>query len=177
LTRQLSVATLGRMFRRFFSMPTDDARDQMDQSPASAPPPSGEPDLATLPIVGITRRRTAILLGVLLAGWVIILFARQVSDASAATGRAEAMIVANTTKRTELAGLERELERIQQQRFIVQQARGYGLGGPKEIAFTLEAGAPPLDANAPGSAGLRVGAHTSVSPLDSWLTALFGPSR
>ena len=38
---------------------------------------------------------------------------------------------------SEIAGLERELERIQQQRFILQQARGYGLGGSKEIAFTL----------------------------------------
>jgi hypothetical protein len=165
------------MLRRFFSMPPDDAPGEMDPSLASGAPPSGEPDLATLPIVGITRRRTAILLGVLLAGWVIILFARQVGDASAATGRAEAMIVANTAKRTELAGLELELERIQEQRFIVQQARAFGLGGPKEIAFTLQAGAPPVDANAPGSAGLRVGAHTSVSPLESWLTALFGPSR
>jgi hypothetical protein len=165
------------MLRRFLSMPTDDAPEERDPSPASGAPPSGEPDLATLPIVGITRRRTAILLGVLLAGWVIILFARQVSDASAATGRAEAMIAANTAKRTELAGLERELEQIQQQQFIGQEARAYGLGGPREIAFTLEVGAPPLDANAPGSAGLRVGARTSVSPLESWLTALFGPSR
>ena len=164
------------MLRRFFSLPTEDAPDPTSMSLSTGAPASGEPDLATLPIVGITRRRAAILLGVLIAAWVVILFARQVSEASTATGRAEAMIVANAAKRYELGGIERELERIQQQRFIEQQARAYGLGGPKEIAFTLQATAPPLDANAPGSAGLRVGARISVNPLERWLTLLFGPT-
>lgn len=86
------------------------------------------------------------------------------------------MIMANTERRTALSGLERELESIQQQRFIQQQARAYGLGGPKEIAFTLQAEPPALDANAPGSAALRVGARTSVGPFERWLTLLFGPS-
>lgn len=165
------------MLRRFFPSPTDDAPDATDPTASSVagPAASGEPDLAALPIVGITRRRAAILLGALLAGWIIILFARQVSEASAATGRAETMVAANAAKRSEIAGLERELQRIQQGRFVVQQARGYGLGGPKEIAFTLGASAPTLPPDAPGSAGLRVGARTSVSPLESWLTLLFGP--
>jgi hypothetical protein len=165
------------MLRRLFPSPTDDAPDATDlmASSVAGPATSGEPDLATLPIVGITRRRAAILLGTLLAGWIIILFARQVSEASAATGRAETMVSANAARKSEIAGLERELQRIQQQRFVVQQARGYGLGGPKEIAFTLGAGAPTLPPDAPGSAGLRVGARTSVSPLESWLTLLFGP--
>ena len=34
-------------------------------------------------------------------------------------------------KKSEIAGLERELQRIQQSRFVVQQARGYGLGRPE----------------------------------------------
>jgi hypothetical protein len=166
------------MLRRFFSMPTDDAPDETDPTASSGAgsSPSGEPDLAAFPIVGITRRRAAILLGLLLAGWIVILFARQVSEGSAATDRAEAMIAANTAGRVEIAGLERELERIQQLRYVDQQARGYGLGGPDEIAFTLAAGAPPLAADAPGSAGQRVGAGTTVSPLERWLTLLFGPS-
>lgn len=144
-------------------------------APSTGAPASGEPDLAALPIVGITRRRAAILLGVLLAAWVIILFARQVSEAAAATGRAEAMIAANAQQQTALVGLQGELKRIQQQPFIEQEARAYGLGGPKEIAFTLAAGAPALDANAPGSAATRVGAQTSVDPIERWLTLLFGP--
>src|SRR6187402_2407731 len=119
------------MLRRFFQTPIDDAPDETDTTTSAAVDPgsSGEPDLATLPIVGLTRRRAAILLGALLAGWIVILFARQVSEASAATGRAETMVADNAARRSEIAGLERELQRIQQQRFVVQQARGYGLGG------------------------------------------------
>ena len=64
---------------------------------------------------------------------------------------------------------------IQRARFVLQQARGYGLGGAHEIPFTLAAGAPPLPPDAPGSASLRLGAPTSVSPLERWLTVLFGP--
>ena len=51
----------------------------------------------------------------------------------------------------------------------------YGLGSSKEIAFTLGANAPTLPPDAPGSAGLRVGARNSGTPLESWLTLLFGP--
>ncbi|MEA2607014.1 MAG: hypothetical protein QOI00_1771 [Chloroflexota bacterium] len=135
----------------------------------------GEPDLTALPIVGINRRRMAILIGVLLAGWIIIVFARQVTEAAAATGRAEAMVATNAAKRDQIDSLERELGSIQQRQFVLQQARGYGLGGSKEISFSLAAGAPPLPSDAPGSAGSRVGAPSSVSPLDRWLTLLFGP--
>lgn len=167
------------MFSRFFSTPSDEAPDEhAPTSPsASDAPLVGEPGLAALPIIGITRRRAAIILGTLLAAWVIILFARQVSEASAATGRAETMVADNAARKSEIAGLENELQRIQQGRFVVQQARGYGLGGSREIAFTLDSNAPPLADDAPGSAGLRVGARTSTSPLDSWLTLLFGPGN
>ncbi len=97
------------------------------------------------------------------------------SEAAAATARAEAMVEANAAKKAEIAGLEQELDRIQQPRFILQQARGYGLGGSREIPFTIAPGASPLPADAPGSAATRVGASTSTSPLDHWLTLLFGP--
>jgi hypothetical protein len=165
------------MPRRFFRPPTDDAPNDTGPDPAfgDGGSPSGEPDLAALPVVGITRRRAAIVLGALLAAWIIILFARQVSEASAATGRAEAMVADNAARQVEITGLEGELDRIQEQRFVLQQARGYRLGGPKEIAFTLAAGAPVLAADAPGSAAQRVGARVSVSPLERWLTLLFGP--
>ena len=95
------------MLRRFFPTPTDDAPDESDPMDSSVvgSGPSGEPDLAALPIVGITRRRAAILLGALLAGWIIILFARQVSEASAATGRAETMVAENAARKSEIAAL------------------------------------------------------------------------
>lgn len=158
-------------------MPTDDARDGSDPSASrhGSATATAEPDLATLPVLGITRRRMAAILGVLLAAWIVVVFARQVGEASAATTKAEAMIDANAAKRVEVAALERELRRIQQQQYVLLQARAYGLGGSREVAFTLDPGAMPLDADAPGSAALRVGALRSVSPLERWLTLLFGP--
>ncbi|MFL5668568.1 MAG: hypothetical protein ACJ77U_04205 [Chloroflexota bacterium] len=168
------------MLRRFFPTPTDDAPDDVDPtssagSPDAPAPKPGEPSLAALPIAGFTRRHMAILVGALLVSWIVFVFARQVSEAAAATSRAEAMIVSNGQRRDQVAGLERELERIADRRFVLQQARGYGLGGPHEIPFSLEAGAPSLRPDAPGSASVRLGARTSTSPLEHWLTLLFGP--
>ena len=128
-----------------------------------------------MPVAGITRRRLAGALGVVLAAWIVIVVARQVSEAAAATARAEAMVAANDARRTEIAGLEAELRRIQEPRYILQQARGYGLGGAKEIPFTLSPDASPLPNDAPGSASTRVGSDLTVSPLERWLTLLFGP--
>jgi hypothetical protein len=168
------------MFRRNVPPPPEDAFDETEGEIAPEHPRAGlsfgpgGPDLTALPIAGITQRRMAILLGVVIAVWIVVLFARQVGDAAAASSRAEAMIADNAVRHAEIAGLERELNRIQQRRFILLQARAHGLGGHNEIAFTLDPGAPPLDADAPGSAALRAGAPTSVSPLDSWLSILFG---
>lgn len=169
------------MLRRIPSLPPEDASDEAgaERPPDTAsrfqPFGPGGPDLAALPIAGITQRRMAILLGALVAAWIVLLFARQVGDASAAASRAEAMIAENAVRHAEIAGLERELDRIQGRRFILLQARAHGLGGHNEIAFTLDPDAPPLPASAPGSAALRVGAPPSVSPLESWLGLLFGP--
>lgn len=171
------------MFRRTDPLPPEDASDETGEGPSPDQPAGfqpfgpGGPDLSALPIAGITQRRMALLLGALVAAWIVLLFARQVSDASAASSRAEAMIVENATRHSEIAALERELDRIQQRRFIRQQARAHGLGGHNEIAFTLEPDAPQLAANAPGSAALRVGTPAAISPLDSWLTILFGSSE
>jgi hypothetical protein len=171
------------MFHWQAPTPPEDTSDETgeDATPESStgfgPSGPGGPDLAALPIAGITQRRMAIVLGALVAAWIVLLFARQVSDASAASSRAEAMIAENAARHAEIAALERELDRIQHPRFILQQARAHGLGGHKEIAFTLDPDAPPLPANAPGSAALRVGAPTAVSPLESWLTILFGSSE
>jgi hypothetical protein len=165
------------MLRRLFPTPTDDAPDDADTTPSLAASSGrvAEPSLAALPVAGFTRRRMAILLGVLLAAWIVFVFARQVSEAAAATSRAEAMVVSNDQRADQVAGLERELGRIGDRRFVLQQARGYGLGGEHEIAFSLAGGAPSLPPDAPGSAAVRLGAPMSGSALDHWLTLLFGP--
>jgi cell division protein FtsB len=134
------------------------------------------PDLRSLPIAGIGRRQVGMILGAVLAVWVIGLFARQVGDASAASTRAETIAAANEELRHEVASYRHELAFIQRQEYVVQQARGYGLGKAREIPFTLAPDAPPLPDDAPGSASVRVGAPAEpTSPLDSWLELLFGP--
>jgi hypothetical protein len=175
------------MFRRLGSHQRDDAPDDtLDDAPEAPTPASGRPeaaavaiaDLSDLPIAGITRRRVAVLGCAMLAAWIVIAFARQVGEASDAAARAQDIASGNATLRLEVAAMERELELIGRQRFIEQQARAYGVGGGREVPFTLAADAPPLADDAPGSSALRVGAAMeSVSPLERWLTVLFGPSR
>jgi hypothetical protein len=163
------------MVRRMFMPPPEDPLDEDgNDAPGQPSPTAAEPDLATLPIAGLSQRRVATLLGALVAAWIIILFARQVGDASAASARADAMIADNAARKAQVAALDRELARIQQPRFVLLQARAHGLGGHNEIAFTLEPNAPPLPSDAPGSAAQRVGAQDPMSPLDHWLALLFG---
>ena len=163
------------MVRRIAPPPPEDAPDdEIEGSPSAPVAGSGGPDLAALPLAGISQRKMAMLVGALVAAWIIVLFARQVGDASAASARAEAMIADNAVRHAQVAALDRELARIQQSRFVLLQARAHGLGGHTEIAFTLDPGAAPLPSDAPGSAALRVGAAAPVSALERWLTLLFG---
>ncbi len=136
------------------------------------------PDLSSLGIAGLTRRHVAWILGAVIAAWIVIVFARQVGDAQAATARVEQMTIDNDGLSTRVEALSRELDMIRREAYIEQQARAHGLGGPKEIAFTLAQDAPPLPDDAPGSASVRLGARaTQVSPLERWLTLLFGPGE
>lgn len=174
-----------RWLRPPFADATPDAADASTEARAGradGESPQGRPaivapDLAALPIAGITRRRMAAVIGVLLAGWIVIVFARQVGDASAATTLAERIAIENVQRQVQVAALERELELIARPRYIAQQARGYGLGSEREIPFALAPDAPALPDDAPGSATVRVGADIDpVAPLERWLTVLFGPS-
>jgi len=176
------------MFRWFSPSPVDATPDDPEAKlgdpearsfgvTVDGPRPPLAPDLAALPIAGITRRRMAGLVGGVLAAWIIIVFTRQVGEASAATTRADEITQGNVARQGHVAALERELELIARERYVVQQARGYGMGSDQEIPFSLAADAPALPDDAPGSAAVRVGAGLDdVSPLERWLTVLFGPS-
>jgi cell division protein FtsB len=155
--------------------PLDEAFEPTESAVRRRP---GAPDLASLPIAGITRRRAAWVLAAIVSIWIVAVFARQVGDAGAATGRADLLRAENAVLVSQVDALSKELDAVQRQAFIEQQARAYGLGGARERPFTLGPDASPLPADAPGSASARLGAHTaSISPLDAWLDLLFGPSR
>ena len=131
--------------------------------------------LSDLPVAGLTRRRIAMLIGAVLAAWVIVLFARQVGEASEATARADAMRTSTAALRQEVAALEQELALIQRQAYIEQAARQYRLGRATEVPFAIADSAPALAADAPGSATVRLGTvRDGPSPLDSWSRLLFG---
>jgi cell division protein FtsB len=161
--------------------PSDPAASESDEvapNLGAAPTPAAAGalgSLADLPVAGLTRRRVAILLAALLAAWVIVLFARQVGEASEATARADAMRASNGQLEVEVSALESELALIQRQAFIAQAARQYRLGKAREIPFALADDAPALPADAPGSGLVRLGSTTrQPSPLDAWARLLLG---
>lgn len=167
------------MFRRPRPSPFDDTHEDDPGAPEdlASGPQAPAADLGALPVVGLTRRRIAILASAMLAAWIVLVFVRQIGEASAATTRAEDIAAGNAELQVEVAALERELDQIGRQRYLELVARAYGLGGTNEIPFSLAPDPPPLPADAPGSAAVRLGAtDDDVSPLERWLTVLFGPA-
>jgi hypothetical protein len=147
----------------------------VDCQPSDEQPPL---DPGSLPMPSISRRRLGQVAGLLVAGWVVLAFGRQVAEASAATDRAAAMRDQNAALRDQVASLQEDLAWVQDGRFVQLEARAHGLGGPGEIPFALDGNAPSPWADAPGSAAVRLGAEPDhASPLDGWLEVLFGPDR
>ena len=135
-------------------------------------------DAASLPMPSLSRRRVVTAAGVLLAGLLTVSFVRQVGEATAASDRADELRAANAVLRDDVARLQEDLSHVQDPRFIQLEGRAFGLGGKGEVPFALAAGAPALDADAPGSAAVRLGApERPHSTLDAWLEVLFGTGR
>ena len=139
--------------------------------------PTAPADLSGISVAGITRRRVGWASAALVAVWIVVVFARQVGDAQAATGHAEQLAHDNAELATEVAALQKELDLIVQPDYVAVEARGERFGSPKEIPFTLDPSVPaPVD-GAPGSASVRLGSTTEHrTPLESWLSLLFGPA-
>jgi cell division protein FtsB len=189
LTCQLRVATLpGTVDDRRAHPPTDPPGPEQptDETtpaavgavvPEAAGTPSDGIDLSSLSIAGITKRRVGWVCAALAAAWVVAMFARQASEGAAAATRADQVAVDNAALAAEVAALEHELRLIQRPSYVSQQARAYGLGTGDEIPFTLDPSVASPGPDAPGSASTRVGADANrVTPLESWLSLLFGPA-
>ena len=152
-----------RHVRPLESRAADDAAD--DPARAGAPGAGSTataPDLAALPIAGITRRRVA-------SSPARCLPPGSSSCSPVRSARRRPRRHEPTTSPgqrrppAEVAALERELDLIARQRYIEQQVAAYGLGGPHEIAFALATDAPACAADAPGSAAVRIGAGARPS--------------
>jgi cell division protein FtsB len=147
-----------------------------DADPASLETLADRVDLAGLSIAGITRRRVGWVAAGLVSIWIVIVFARQVGDATAAANRATQLAEDNAALAAEVQSLQGEVNLIVRPEYVAIAARGHGLGADHEIPFVLSPSvAAPVD-GAPGSASVRLGAHAdNRTPLDSWLSLLFGP--
>jgi len=145
---------------------------------AEAPTARDRVDLSALSIAGISRRHVAWIAAGLVSAWIVVIFARQVGEASAASARAAQLAADNAALATEVQSLENEVALIVRPEYVAQEARGHGLGAAHEIPFTLDPSVPaPVD-GAPGSASARLGARDErQTPLESWLSLLFGPGR
>lgn len=155
----------------------DPAAGDLQPSGTERRPPEGlEARLAGLGIAGLSRRRLAVVVGLVVIAWIGVAFGRQLGAASAAQARADALAAEVARRSAEVGSLEAELEQIQGPAYVRQQARAYRLGEPNEIPFAIDPSASPLPPNAPGSAATRLGeAVERPSPLEVWLTLLFGP--
>jgi cell division protein FtsB len=162
------------------------ARDPSAAAPAvedeSADPSASSRDLADrvdltgLTIAGITRRRVGWVAAGLVSVWIVIVFARQVGDATAAANRAAQLAEDNAALAAEVQSLQGEVDLIVRPEYVSIAARANGFGQPHEIPFTLSPSVAAPVEGAPGSASVRLGAHADrQTPLDSWLSLLFGP--
>jgi len=157
---------------------------------AATPPPSedellpGEdgsvaipPALLGLSVAGLTKRRVAWIVAALVSAWIVIVFGRQVGEASAASSRADALAAENESVAGDVAALRLELDLVGRSEYVDLAARAERLGTDRERSFTLAPDAPPLSDDAPGSAAEALGAsRLHRPPIDVWLSLLFGPA-
>jgi len=142
--------------------------------PIEAPSPPSRQRRSAWPL---TLPRFAVLAAGLVVLWVVGSFAGQVGDAATAANEADQMRARNAAMERDLTSLESELKLIQDPNFVAQMARGYLLGSPREVPFSIDPKASPLPADAPGSVGIGAVAQPGPgSPLEAWLRALFGSS-
>lgn len=166
------LATLARARAVSDTASSDAADDRLEPTGRGT---AVAPSLAGLGVAGLGRRRAALLAGTFATVWIVAVFARQMGDASSATLTADTLRAENAALAVEIEGLREELLRIQELQYVVQQARAFDLGAARERPFALAPDAPPLAADAPGSAERRLaGVSAHRTPLETWLSLLFG---
>jgi hypothetical protein len=119
----------------------------------------------------LRRVPLAVLIGVLIAVWVVISFGRTLATLNETENRLESI-------RAETAALEMRIRQGQAETALAQTpafqrmlARSFGMGLPGERAFALEPGAPTPTVVVPLGGGA---AGTDAQPLDVWLRILLG---
>lgn len=122
---------------------------------------------------GRLSRRSLVLSGALLAVvWLVLVFGSALADVDAAHRRAEQTRADNAALQERLEQGRAEIELMQTDEFLRQQARAYGMGERGERAFALEAGTPLMEPIPP--LGISLEPPAARSPLEEWFLLLFG---
>jgi cell division protein FtsB len=119
-----------------------------------------------------SRLQVGVIVGVLVAIWFLLAFARTMSQLNEATARTDAVRADNAALTQRLAAAQTEADLLQSDAYLRFAARSFGMGGPGERAFGLAPGAPSPAAIVP--LGQSTAATQRATPLDDWLNLLFG---
>ena len=118
------------------------------------------------------RLTLGVVVGVVVALWFVLAFARTMTQLNDATSRTAGVRADNAALTHRLAAAQKEADRLQSDAYLRFAARSFGMGGPGERAFGLEPGAPSPPVMVPLGADQPAAAQTS--PLETWLGLLFG---
>ena len=118
------------------------------------------------------RAQLGLIVLLVIASWVLIGFARTLTQLNTATDREAILSAESAQLSARLEAGRQELELVQTDAFQGLQARAYGLGSPSERAFSLELGAPAAPPIVP--LGGASSASEPQAPLDAWLRLLLG---
>lgn len=119
-----------------------------------------------------TRAQVGLVIGVIVALWVVLAFGRMMSALSDATSRAAVVRAENAELTSRLAAAQTESALLQSDAYLRFAARSFGMGRPGEHSFGLAPGAPAPPPMVPlGGEGATTAPATA---LDNWLSLLFG---
>jgi hypothetical protein len=120
----------------------------------------------------VERRSAFLIVGLVVAAWLLIVFANALADASEQNARLAREQAVNDALKERLVQGAAELELVQGRTFQDFLARGYGMGVPAEKPFARAPGAPPPAPMTPLGHADPVTAVTT--PLEDWLDLLVG---
>ncbi len=117
------------------------------------------------------RRHLGLVVGALIALWLVLVFSRAVTEAAAVNEDADAVRQQIAELRERLDDARREVAVIQSGEFVLHRSRAFGMGETGERVFSLEPGAPPAPQIRPLGEPVE---QEPTTPLEDWIALLFG---
>ncbi len=121
---------------------------------------------------GRSARTTALVAGVGVVIWLLFVFGSALARSDAIAQEAAAVRAENAALVERIAAGRREVDLIQTEAFLSNQARAFGMGEAGERPFALASDAPPRVEIVPLGEAPAI-AEPSM-PLEEWIELLFG---